>query len=34
MNTIFMSSKSSKTLELHRLILNLADKINTKRSVK
>ena len=29
-----MNSKNSKTSELHRLILNLTDKVNLKRSVK
>ena len=34
MNTIFMNSKDSKTSDPHRLLLNLADKINLKRSDK
>ena len=32
MDTIFMNSDSSKTSDLHRLSLNLSDKINLKRS--
>ena len=28
MNTIFMNSKNNKTSEPHRLLINLADKIN------
>ena len=28
MNTIFMNSENSKTYNLFRLVLNLADKIN------
>ena len=34
MNTIFMHSKNSKTSDPHRLLLNLRDKINLKRSDK
>ena len=34
MNTIFMNSKNSKTSDPHRLLLNLTDKINLKRSDK
>ena len=34
MNTTFMSSQSSKTSDLHRLLLNLTDKINIKKSDK
>ena len=34
MNTIFMNSENSKTFDPHRLLLNLADKINLKRSDK
>ena len=34
MVTIFMNSKSSKTSDLHRLFLNLTNKINLKRSDK
>ena len=34
MNTIFMNSENSKISETHRLLLNLADKINLKRSDK
>ena len=32
MDTIFMNSKNSKTSDPHRLLLNLTDKINLKRS--
>ena len=32
MNTIFMNSGNSKTSDPHRLLLNLSDKINFKRS--
>ena len=31
MDTIFTNSKNSKTCEPHRLLLNLADKINLKK---
>ena len=34
MDTIFMNSENSKTSDLHRLLLNLLDKINLKRSDK
>ena len=34
MDTIFMNSENSKTSEPHRLLLNLGDKINLKRSDK
>ena len=34
MYTIFMNSKNSKTLDVHRLLLNLSDKINLNRSNK
>ena len=34
MDTIFMNSKYSGTSDLHRLLLNLTDKINLKRSDK
>ena len=34
MDTIFMNSKSSKTSDPHRILLNLSDKINLKRSDK
>ena len=34
MNTVFMNSKNSKISDLHRLLLNLTDKINLKRSDK
>ena len=32
MNTTFMNPKNSKTSDLHRLLLNVIDKINLKRS--
>ena len=32
MDTIFMNSKNSKTSDPQRLLLNLVDKINLKRS--
>ena len=34
MDTIFMNSEDSKTSEPHRLLLNLANKLNLKRSDK
>ena len=34
MDTIFMSSENSETSDPHRLLLNLSDKINLKRSDK
>ena len=34
MGTIFKSSKSSKTSDPHRLLLNLTDKMNLTRSDK
>ena len=34
MDTIFMNSKNSGISDLHRLLLNLTDKINLKRSDK
>ena len=34
MNAIFMNSKNGKRSDLHRLLLNLTDKINLKRKVK
>ena len=34
MDIIFMNSKNSKTSDPHRLLLNLSDKINLKRSDK
>ena len=34
MNTIFMNSDNSETSDCHRLLLNLTDKINLKRSDK
>ena len=34
MNTIFMNSGNSKTSNPHRLLINLSEKINLKRSDK
>ena len=34
MDTIFMNSENSKTSDPHRLLLNLSDKTNLKRSDK
>ena len=34
MGTIFMNSENNKTFDPHRLLLNLLDKINLKRSEK
>ena len=34
MDTIFMNSENSKTSDPYRLLLNLTDKINFKRSIK
>ena len=34
MDTIFMNCKNNKTSDPHRLLLNLTDKINLKRSDK
>ena len=34
MDTMFMNSKNSKISDPHRLLLNLTDKINLKRSDK
>ena len=34
MDTIFMNSDASKTSDPHRLLLNISDKINLKRSDK
>ena len=34
MNAIFMNSKNSRTSDPHRLLLNLSDKMNVKRSEK
>ena len=34
MNSIFMNSENSKTPDPHRLLLNLTEKINVKRSDK
>ena len=31
MDTIFINSKNSKTPDLHRLLLNLTDKIDLRR---
>ena len=34
MDTIFMNSENGKTSDPHRLVLNLTDKIDLKRSDK
>ena len=34
MDTIFMNFENSKTSDPHRLLLNLSDKINLRRSNK
>ena len=34
MDTIFLNSENRKTSDRHRLLLNLSDKINLKRSDK
>ena len=34
MDIIFMNSKNSKTLDVHRLLFNYRDKMNLKRSDK
>ena len=34
MDTIFTNSKNSKTSDPHRLLINLADKLNLKKSDK
>ena len=34
MDTIFINSENSKASDPHRLLLNLSDKINLKRSDK
>ena len=34
MDTMFMNSKNDKTSDPHELLINLADKINLKRSDK
>ena len=34
MNTIFMNSKNNKTSDHHRLLLNITDKLNSKRKDK
>ena len=34
MNTIYMNSKNNERTDPHRLLLNLTDKINFKRSDK
>ena len=33
-DTIFMNSENSEISDIHRLLLNLSDKINLKRSDK
>ena len=34
MDTLFMNSENSEISDCHRLLLNLSDKINLKRSDK
>ena len=34
MDTIFINSKNSETSDPHRLLLNLADRMNLKKSDK
>ena len=34
MNIIFMNSENSRTSDPHRLLFNISDKINLKRSDK
>ena len=34
MNTIFMYSENCETFDPHRLLLNISDEINLKRSEK
>ena len=34
MDTIFMNSGNSKTLDSHRLLLNLSDKIDKRKETK
>ena len=34
MDTVFMNSENSKTSDSHKLLLNITDKINLKRSNK
>ena len=34
MDTIFLNSKNSETSDPHRLLLNLADRMNLKKSDK
>ena len=34
MDTIFINSENSKTSDPHRLLINLSDKLNLKRSDK
>ena len=34
MDTIFMNSRNSETFDPHRLLVNLTDQINLKRSDK
>ena len=33
LNTIFMNSKNSKTSDLHKILLNLTEKINLKKEI-
>ena len=34
MDTIFMNSRNSRTSDLHKLLINLPDKLDLKRSNK
>ena len=34
MDTVFINAENSETSDPHRLLLNLSDKINLKRSIK
>ena len=34
MDTVFMNSKNSETSDLHRLLLNLTDKLDLRRKNK
>ena len=34
MDTVFINSRNSKTSDLYRLLINLSDEINLKRSEK
>ena len=34
MDTVFINSENSKTSDLHRLLINLTDKMKLKRSDK